>query len=125
MTYTLTRRGQVNDPRVVLVNSWAPEGSRYSRDDYLPGTKKGKTGKDITGREFVRLRLLKPGEEPELSCDEPDKLTAWAWEYLTHGMPQEWVKLAELYYELTSAGHKLPPVELGPSLRNRPFARVA
>jgi hypothetical protein len=120
MRYILTKSGDYNNTGVVLVSDYATNGARYSRDNTLPYTK-GKTGLEMTGGEFVRKQLLKPGGDPNLGCDEPDKLIAWAWEFLTKGISPEWVELAELYYELRSKGVKLPAIEIGRNLSDIPF----
>lgn len=115
MTYILTKSGDYSNTQVVLVTDWAINGARYSRSTILPRTK-GEKGQEITGAQFVRQKLLKNGGDPDLGCDEDGKLNEFAWQFLTSGMPPEWVDLAELYYELRSKGVKLPAVEVGRDL---------
>ena len=69
----------------------------------------------LTAGAFVRQRLLNPGGDRSLGCDEPDKLHAYAWEFLTTGLPQEWLQLAALNCELRDQGVELPTVQLGPA----------
>jgi hypothetical protein len=64
--------------------------------------------------------LLKPGGDPDLGCDKPDKLVDFAWQFLTRNIAPEWVELAELYYELRSKGVKLPAIEVGRSIGDIP-----
>ena len=106
----------------MLVSDYATNGARYSKDAYLPHTK-GKKGMEMTGGEFVRAKLLKPGfSDPDLGCEKPDKLVDYAWQFLTKNIAPEWVELAQLYYELRSKGVKLPAIDVGWSVEDVPFA---
>ncbi len=107
MTYILTKNGHPGCDTVVLISSHAPEGARHSRNSTLLHTQ-GEKGKEMTGFEFVRTQLLNPGGDPNLGCDEPDQLVNRAIEFLTSGLPPEFLKTHDMLRELENAGVKVP-----------------
>ena len=113
MTYILTR--SYDNGRIVLMSDWADVGPRYDRDTPLPHTK-GKTGHEMTGKDFVKEKLRKNTGDPNLGCNEEGKLIEFGVEFLTRGLPPEWVELSDFLWELRSSGVKLPAIEVGPSI---------
>jgi hypothetical protein len=93
----------------MLVSDHAPDGKEYTRDAMLPDPK------NMLAGAFVRARLISPGGEPKLECDEGD-LIDFAWQFLTHRIPADWLELCELRDELRHAGVKLPAIFAGRKL---------